>query len=296
MNKYIKTFAIGATLIAMSSCLDEEPLFSPEGSENIIELADIGPIFTNPSGNNLPHAYANAFEILPEGGNLNVIVSYSGAADGAPNDITVELVINPTMVETYNAENGTAYQLLDESLYSLPASGLTLVIPKGQKTATLTVNLKTPDFDPVVFYALPLAISTASEGTVSGNFFEAFYIVSAKNQYDGLYRALEGSELSGHPSVSGPISVPNIELVTAGPNEVSFYSPFGSNGQFTGVANLIVVDEATNLVDLVELAGSAELVIEAATNNYNPDTRTFTLDYGWGTRVTHLEMTWDAVR
>src|SRR5690606_11046319 len=84
----------------------EEPLFSPEGSENIIELADIGPIFTNPSGNNLPHAYSNAFEILPEGGNLNVLVSYSGAADGAPTDITVELVINPTMVEIYTAANG----------------------------------------------------------------------------------------------------------------------------------------------------------------------------------------------
>lgn len=163
------------------SCLDEDPLFNPAKSENIIEFFDIGEI-ASPADAIYP-LYVSSFTLSPAS-EFNVIISYSGA-NGNDRDITVNLELSQIALDQYNADQDQNYEILPESLYTVP--GLTVTIPKGQTKANLKFILKTQDFDLEKAYALPLKIVSSSHGTISGNFSTAIFAVGAKNKFDGVF-------------------------------------------------------------------------------------------------------------
>lgn len=173
---------IGFVLLAstFSSCLKDEVAMDPANSVNVIE-------FKNPSSFVSPYGskyalYSRAFDLAAEN-EYPVTVSYSGA-NVAPQDITVNLGTDPTALTQYNTEQGAHYDLIPSSLYVLPAS---VVIPRGQRTATVNLKIKSSSFDFSKNYVLPIQIQTVSSGTVSGNFGTILLNVSAKNKYDGRY-------------------------------------------------------------------------------------------------------------
>lgn len=225
----------------MISCLDEDPLFNPDDSENIIELFDISMIASNPSGNALPHAYVNAFDIVDEGVDINIIVSYSGAHT-APQDIQVTLEFDPILLGSYNEDNGTSYELISDDLYTLPAGGLTVTIPKGEKRANLPIKLHTADFDPNISYAFPLTIVSTTHGIVSGNFFQALYVVSAKNRYDGVYDLRFQFDLpETRPGfIYGEVLLwpGDIYLITSGANTVDFFDAWGFGNYYHPIGTI----------------------------------------------------------
>lgn len=176
--KLVGLFFIGAT---MTSCLDDTLSLDPANSTNVVE-------FKNPSGFVSPYGskyalYTRAFDLAPEN-DYPLTVSYSGS-NVAPEDITVTFGTDPTALTQYNTEQKKTYDLIPASLYTIPAQ---VVIPKGQRTATVTVKLKSNNFDFAKKYVLPIQIKSASTAAVSGNFGTILLNVSAKNKYDGRYK------------------------------------------------------------------------------------------------------------
>jgi Domain of unknown function (DUF1735) len=176
--KVVGLFLAGATL---TSCLNDELTLDPANSTNVIE-------FKNPSSFASPYGskyalYTRAFDLAPEN-DYPITVSYSGA-NVAPEDITVNLGIDEAALTQYNDEQDAAYDLIPASLYTLPTS---VVIPKGQRTATVALKVKSSSFDFTKSYVLPVRIQTVSSGTISGNFGTILLSVNAKNKYDGVYK------------------------------------------------------------------------------------------------------------
>ncbi|MEO6287113.1 MAG: DUF1735 domain-containing protein [Dyadobacter sp.] len=166
---------------AFTSCLKDDVTLDPEKSFNVIEFKNPSS-FVSPSGSKYS-LYTRAFDLADEN-DYPITVSYSGAGV-ASEDITVTLGIDTAALTQYNAEQHTKYVVIDPKLYVLPAS---VTIPKGGRTATVGLKVKSNNFDFSKSYVLPVQIKSASAGTISGNFGTILLSLNAKNKYDGVYK------------------------------------------------------------------------------------------------------------
>ena len=181
MKQFLQLIGVAALASVFSSCLDDKtPTLDPASSINVVEFKNPAG-FSSPSGSKYA-LYTQAFDVAPEN-SYPIMVSYSGA-QVAPEDITVTLGVDAAALAQYNTEQKVAYDLIPATLYTLPT---TVVIPKGQRTATVDLKFKSLNFDFAKAYVLPVQIRTISSGTVSGNFGTILINVNAKNKYDGVY-------------------------------------------------------------------------------------------------------------
>ena len=279
---------------AFSSCLKDEITLDPDKSTNVIEFKNPSS-FVSPQGSKYS-MYSQSFALAAEA-DYPVTVSYSGA-DVAPQDITVTLGVDAAAVTQYNAEQHVTYDVLTSDLYTIPAS---VVIPKGQRTASVVIKLKTDKFDFSKNYALPIQIKSASTGLVSGNFGTILLAVKAKNAYDATYTA---TGYVYHPTAPRALAKDK-PLVTVSPTVVTV--ELGDLGGSGYNANL-TINPTTNKVTITPAAGAAgapytqfDTALPApyspawpnaakCNNTYDPATKTFYLRFGYmganGWRVT----------
>ena len=101
----------------------------------------------------------------------------------AEQDLHVTLALAPAIVDKYNAENNPDIELLPAAAYNIPTTEV--VIPKGQRTATLTLNI--PDaaanLNITKTYGLGLEISSVKETgvTIAQNFKKILIGIIIKN-------------------------------------------------------------------------------------------------------------------
>ena len=248
MKKYIYKFlGLGAIVATLTSCLDEDPLFDPSKTTGIIEIVENAPL---ESAGSIYPMNTLAFDVVAED-EFEVIVSYSGAYN-APEDITVEVSIDPAAVAAYNEDqglhDGDAYSVLESNMFSLPGGGssVSVTIPKGEKRATFMVTVNPDKFGFTEKFALPLKISNASSGVVSGNFNTMLYAVIAKNQWDGSYaNTYSGNLGSGSNNVNmyttGQYSV-RTSLIGVYSNEVFLTVDPTDNSVTVDVPSLVPVE------------------------------------------------------
>jgi hypothetical protein len=300
MKNYIyKTLSLLTAVSVLTSCLKDDSLvLNPDKTHNVIEFANPA-IISSPVGAVYP-LYSLAYDISPQA-TLPLTVSYSGAENGAPQDIVVNLAIGTqTEVDAYNEEQHSAYDLMTSDVFTLTTN--TVTIKKGQKTATVDVNFLTNKFDFGLSYLLPVKITSASSGVVSGNFSTILLSVNAKNMYDGVY-SVTGSVARN--SAAGPDtglggnynSGVTTELVTQGPSSVGITPQWRDGSAAGGVAGTsFSVDPATNLVTVTSTGNLTLKNTVGTISNYDPATRTFTLNYDWGvapgTRVVTAKLTY----
>lgn len=226
MKKYILTSLTAAALL--TACLKEDQILTPKESNPIIEIYNEFPHkIASTIASKVP-LYIESFPaVAGEIQDFNVYVSYSGA-DQAPEDITVTLSIDPTIMDTYNDQWETNYEVLPTSLYTVET--LTLTIKKGEKRAHTTFKLKTAEFDFSKAYALPIAIQSASTGIVSTNYGRTLFAVMAKNKYDGIYtmksRLVPAADRVTQAS-GATFTIPeSIHLITVDANSVVMYDNY----------------------------------------------------------------------
>ena len=133
------------------------------------------------------------------------------------------------------------------------------------------VSVKPDQFGFEKRYALPLRISQASSGTVSGNFSRMLYSVIAKNQWDGRWtNTYTGSLGSGTNSVT-----------------------LSTTGQFTTTSNLvgiysnqtiIEVDPVNNYASVISVGGLGNAT-NYPENYWDPETNTIYVKYTVGVRT-----------
>lgn len=230
-----------------------------------------------------------------------IILSGGGPA---PEDIQVTLSINPALLGSYNATNGTTHEEMPTSIYSTPnsgdsASGYVVTIPKGSNTGYLQLKVKPNNFLGVDF-ALGLQITSVSPGyLISTNFNTGILALATKNPWDGVYEFTQKTTGWGAYGIADgqTFTLPSdVSLVTATATADDFKSAYGAyqvgfdpNGgivTFGATAPRFVFDPATNaLVDVINLVpddgrGRAFHLNPAVTDSrYDPDTKIIYASY-----------------
>lgn len=184
MKNYKKIYlTLLALSLGVSSCTKEDGIYTENGSNGIIELAELPSRTSSTAYSVVTKSFDAAASI-----DFPVTVNYTGV-DGAPEDLSVVLAFDDVAVSTMSS----TYTVLPTTLYTVP--NYTVTIPKGSKTATFHITLNTAAFDFTKTYALGIKVKSASVGTISSNYGKGVFVIVAKNKYDGVYTVTSTSAM-----------------------------------------------------------------------------------------------------
>jgi hypothetical protein len=271
MKKYSKfsvpALALALTSLALSSCLDEDPVFTDNGSHSIVEL--VLPARTT----SVPYASkTTTLEVVDEYP-LVVEVNFTGV-NGAPEDVVVEVAIDNSYLEVYDATKQTL--ALPTVSYELPSSNK-LTIPKGQKKASYTIKLFPRTFDFTKSYALGIRIVSTTAGTISGNYSAGVYTLPVKSPWQGTYSVhyewlIRGSVV---PTADVEYDTDGIKLTTSGPGIVQAN---GVGDWYSGNTRYIHKPDGT--IDVFVYSGS-ERAVQVFNSSYDLNALSFTVEYSF---------------
>lgn len=206
-------------------------------------------------------------------------------------DQTVVLKSIPDAITKYNDDNGTEYELLPTSLYTISSTKVTAgtsgnlnaKFAPGDFQNYFTIKLDGSKFDLTKKYALAYIISDAAGLTVHAASKDTLYTFFAiKNKYDGEYHS---TGTFHHPTAGDRAIDRDKTLTTAGATAVS--TEIGD----IGGSMTLTVNEATNEVTVSGNVSATQplLPVPGLTNTYDPATKSFILNYrylgGGGYRV-----------
>ena len=280
---------IGVSFII--SCEKEEESFPPVTSteKNIIQLPDGGNLVTK------------ALEIANTVMTYDILTVHRETRDAGELNKTqvVKIAKSNSILSDFT---GAAVKELPRDYYQNhpdnPFDGefWTITFKPGEHTKYLKLNLRTLAVSSLGRVGLGFRIAEAPNAQISGTLNQVAVEISAKNQWDGVYSYV-GS--LNHPTacISGPVGTPTtggtieITLITSGQNTV-VRSMFGIEnfvywdncaqqlGYFLNVIPEYQIN-ADNSVTILSRPGSTVTWIAGSPLNYNPATKTFTLNYGY---------------
>ena len=270
--------------------------------DDVVELKDQGSTFVK-----ILEAPGTAFYFEPFSGTRTfTALSLRRDANSSAElnkSVTVTITLDEAAIAAYNDANGTSFELLPDSLFTI-GNEFTKVGDKTYQTTfapgefgkDFVVNLNGDKWDLAYVYALPFKIENSGGLKVTADQGESFAQISIKNKYDGVYR------LTGYHN-RDPYTFPydtEIHLVTAGENSVIFYWPdAGSTGHPIGIgpdnemswygpaiSPVIVFDPATDLVTDVYNAGGATVITMftgpgSRLSRYDAATKSITVDWNY---------------
>jgi hypothetical protein len=283
MKLYRNILAVGVLATSMSGCLkDTSQVMNAANSPSVIEFANTANLTTNATTN--PYAL-NTIKIAmdPTNPSYNAVISYSGASD-APEDITVTVVSDPTILTAYNTKAGTAYPVLPSTNFTLPSTSV--VIKKGTRKVNFPINLLGSDTYFGKNYALPLTIKTASSGTISGNFQHMIYLITGVNRADGIYELHFKMGPNDRGIDEFPVSwyYSDIQMLTQSTTTSALVNINAGTSATSGVHAAVSVGLPTNIPTTVPLITLDPVTykITAVKNNVTTSTRTLTLNTAAG--------------
>jgi hypothetical protein len=192
----------------------------------------------------------------------------------APEDITVTLALDPTVVDDYNEAMDENFTILPASAYQFQTFEVT--IPRGQREAVLNAKVLNPSFLESGKYALGVKLVSVSNPSyrLSGNYGKQVIAMRVKNKYHGTYHAVG---VFNHP-VAGPRDIDeDKELITEEPNSVR--APLGDLGS-AGYEMILVVN-ADNSVTIKPFGATPNIDQKWGPSFYNPETKAFHLHYSY---------------
>jgi hypothetical protein len=263
MNKLSKLLFLAIAAIGFTSCLEDEMI--EEQKYGIINV-DANKILEIPTA-------SNTFSLLIEdkATTLDVVPIHLAANDVAKEDIKVTLQID------------AAASTFPSTRYTLP-EGLVAVIPKGSRDGALKLNMNPKDLDPSNPYKLVFSIVSVDQPgyIISGNFNKRTATFSARNAYEGVYRA---TGVFVHPT-AGARDInrdKTLKTINTTTSETEFADLGGSGWTMWLVVN------PDNTVTLIPKGSASTSTVQTGINKYDPATKTFTLSYnypgGGGNRV-----------
>ena len=272
LNKYILGILI---LPLLSSCLkDENVLYPGDSSKNIIEFYNV----TAPlSASNAPYIMyvPKTLEVVPET-EFEIAVSYSGAEEAAPQDIVVNIEPAPDAITKFNASQSSAYVQIGSSGMQIPTS---ITIKKGEKRGFAKVKVFPEELDQSKSNAIALKISSASMGTISGNFGTVIYSLPIKSMWEGTYTYTVTNNFGTiDANIGGTFTEPGVKLSTVGPNRL--YMQYLSR-TYNGYAEYQFNGDNTSITSVLAFSGS---VLSSSINEVilvDPDNLIFEIKWTW---------------
>jgi hypothetical protein len=299
-SKAIKTILVGAVFF-MSSCLEDKGYLDIYNGEN----KDIPVVsFGQADFGQAVRSVAVVDNLQPVSVNVNVARANS--------DVTANVSIDMDVLNAWNAAHIAAedYELLPDSTYNIVSSSIN--IPKGQMDAQYTIQVISTKIDLNHQYALPLRITSATEGyTIASNLSTTMLAVGVKNDYDGIYEVLVTGSEPGivstitRNSATGPdltlggnynagIEIP---VITKSKYSNNFQPTWKDGSAVGGIdGTFLTVDPSDNSVVVKSAANPVLKNTPGEPNYYDPETRTFYLSFDWGvapnTRIVKFAIRW----
>lgn len=155
--KYIISFSL--ILLLFSGCLKNEVT---------LDYTGIKPIVLIPNANWPPKGFASPLTDSAAGTvklHLYARVSYEKPLDKS---VLVKFMLDNALVDAYNTQWGTAYQLLPANCYQVGALEVTILA--GSQQAVIPITVIPANIDPSADYILPFTMLSAEGNTIGANF------------------------------------------------------------------------------------------------------------------------------
>jgi hypothetical protein len=301
-KNFVKICAVllGFTLVA---CLeDDKYALDPDGSYNVIEFIDPS-VPNSPSGAVYP--LWTAVTAMKDEYTFSQTISYSGPNTN-DSDIDLLVEVDPTALDEYNLQmtedlHSDTYEMMPPAYYDFPP--LALTIEKGSNKVTFDITVFPAEFDLERSFALPLRITSASEGVLSQHFSAAMFVVVVKNLYDGIYEVTGGSitrnSATGPDAVLGGPFNDGIEIPFTTINGVTTaFQPTWKEGSGVGGIDGTRVTVQPGVAYVAPAGFTAPATANPATvtattngtlanttsrlNYYDLPSKTFVLNFAWG--------------
>ena len=114
--------------------------------------------------------------------------------------VTVTIGLDEALIATYNAANGTSFELLPADAYTLGSTSLT--IPAGQQYATTTLQVYQSKIDPAKSYLLPLSIKDGGGIALTSNLNTLYFNIIGNviaGDYNWEFKRWSSPVMSGPP-------------------------------------------------------------------------------------------------
>lgn len=296
---------IVAVLLGFASvaCLDDNKYaLDPSGSENVIEFLD-NSVPNSPAGAVYP-LWTKVTEVAPSFV-FEQTISYSGP-NSNNKDIDLLVEVDPAALAEYNQQMtdvlfDDTYPIMPPSYYDFPPTMVT--IPKGKNKVTFEITVFPDQFDLSQTFALPLRITSASDGLLSQHFSAGLFVVVVKNIYDGIYNITEGKIIrnsgtgpdpvfGGDYSLVPPIKIPFVTIT----GTTTAFQPTWKEGSPVGGIDGTRVEvlggtytppgafTAPATAQPIKITSSANASLaNTATrlNYYDPAEKTFVMNFSW---------------
>lgn len=228
---------------------------------------------------------------------------------------TITLVEAPELIDAYNKENGTSFEVLPSSIYSLVAdpsivkSGnkVTVNFGAGDFVKNFYINLDGSKWDLSKKFAVAFKVTDVNGAVLSADKPSQITLISIKNKYDGTYEvsgtmvdALNGTLThvndyllaKGEPkwqlvlktvsatkcAVYDPLVWANYFIpITSGGSSLSGYGSFAPVLEFDLATDKII--DVTNYYGVPANTRGGRLDPTGSVNAYNPSTKTITIKY-----------------
>ncbi|MDJ1467392.1 DUF1735 domain-containing protein [Cytophagaceae bacterium DM2B3-1] len=254
-------------VLGLSSCLEDVGYTDIVESKNAQMIASF---YGSQGGNLLVEKF-----VVDSAKKVELTVTVAGQF--APDkDYAVTVSGNQAALDKYNSiyriPNGDeAYTLLPTEAYTIEGP---IVVKKGEKDASFNVVVTVPSgLDFSKDYALALAITDASGATIASNVgYTVIAITGLPNAYEGNYHS---TGFFQHPTSPRDINRDK---------HLSSIDKFTSETEFADLAGnykmwLKVNKDNTVTITPKETAASVSSFQQTGTNKYDPETKTFTLNY-----------------
>ena len=175
VKKIIYSAGILAVVSTLPSCLKNGAYYIPFSSA----AASVDLPLAASTSNGI-----TAFAYPPTVTTVTLPIMVNVASPSMPSTpTTISLALDTAGLSQYNADNGTDYQPLPDSTYTV--SGWDVTVPAGKRLDSITVTIDLSKLDLSNAYVFPVTIASASLPIEQWN--HLFYYVAVKNQWDGVY-------------------------------------------------------------------------------------------------------------
>ncbi|HEY0731198.1 MAG TPA: DUF1735 domain-containing protein [Chitinophagaceae bacterium] len=292
--------------------------------DDVVELKDQGSTFLK-----ILEAPGTAFYFEPFSGTKS-FTALSLRRDANSNaelnkPVTVTITLDQAAIDAYNDDNGTSFELLPDSIFTI-GNEFTKVgdntyqttFAPGEFGKDFVINLNGSKWDLAHVYAMPFKIENSGGLAISSEMGESFAQISIKNKYDGVYEVTGSMTDLAVATITGYYPL-EWDLVTSGENQVtvvdnvylgipghiissggslSYYGSFGLVVNFDPVTNKIT--SITNYYGQPSGNGRSAVLDPTGENSYDPATKTIKIKYNMlqpGTTIrTTFDETWTFVR
>ncbi len=215
-------------------------------------------------------------------------------------------------IELVKAAVPAGYTFLPDNLFTLQtgtkftktATGYTANFAPGDFAIDFNINLNGALLDPTAKYAVAFTIGNAAGNTVTTSTQAAITVLfTILNQWDGMYSFQSGSQITRYTNgavntgdaLMGPlVGLPDRAFTTVDGTTIAWSPLWANNSAVGGIDNLrFMVNPVTNQVTNLALGNATLRNIAGKPNFYDPATKTFNLNFEWGSTGPTVPVTRD---